>query len=61
MVDIYEESFRNCVDLLAEDGTIWISIDDNESHYLKVLADTVFGRENFLNEVIGKERFLLLI
>ena len=44
-------------DLLAEDGTIWISIDDNESHYLKVLADTVFGRENFLNEVIWQRAF----
>ena len=44
-------------DLLAEDGTIWISIDDNESHYLKVLADTVFGRENFLNEVIWQRAY----
>ena len=44
-------------DLLAEDGTIWISIDDNESHYLKVLADPVFGRENFLNEVIWQRAY----
>ena len=44
-------------DLLAEDGTIWISIDDNESHYLKVLADTVFGRENFLNEIIWQRAY----
>ncbi|ARU20376.1 site-specific DNA-methyltransferase [Ligilactobacillus salivarius] len=44
-------------DLLAEDGTIWISIDDNESHYLKVLADSVFGRENFLNEIIWQRAF----
>ena len=44
-------------DLLAEDGTIWISIDDNESHYLKVLADSVFGRENFLNEVIWQRAY----
>lgn len=44
-------------DLLSEDGTIWISIDDNESHYLKVLADSVFGRENFLNEVIWQRAY----
>lgn len=33
--------------LLSEDGAIWISIDDNESHYLKVLCDEIFGRLNF--------------
>jgi adenine-specific DNA-methyltransferase len=30
-------------ELLAEDGSIWVSIDDNEGHYLKVLMDEVFG------------------
>ena len=44
-------------DLLADDGTIWISIDDYETHYLKVLADTIFGRENFLNEVIWQRAY----
>ncbi|RQG99837.1 site-specific DNA-methyltransferase [Paraburkholderia dinghuensis] len=34
-------------ELLAEDGSIWVSIDDNEGHYLKVLMDEVFGRHNF--------------
>ena len=29
--------------LLSEDGSIWISIDDDESHYLKVLCDEIFG------------------
>ena len=43
--------------LLAEDGTIWISIDDYESHYLKVLADGIFGRENFLNEIIWQRAY----
>jgi len=33
--------------LLADDGSIWITIDDNEAHYLKVLCDEVFGRGNF--------------
>ena len=35
-------------ELLAEDGSIWVSIDDNEGHYLKVIMDEVFGRKNFV-------------
>ncbi len=38
-------------DLLAEDGTIWIQIDDEEQAYLKILCDEVFGRGNFINLV----------
>lgn len=34
--------------LLTQDGSIWIAIDDNECHYLKVLCDEVFGRNNFI-------------
>jgi adenine-specific DNA-methyltransferase len=34
--------------LLSDDGSVWISIDDNEFHYLKVLCDEVFGRQNFV-------------
>jgi len=34
--------------LLSEDGSLWITIDDNEAHYLKVLCDEVFGRANFV-------------
>ena len=33
--------------LLTEDGSLWITIDDNEAHYLKVMCDEVFGRKNF--------------
>lgn len=44
-------------ELLSNEGTIWISIDDYESHYLKVLADNVFGRENYLNEVIWQRAY----
>ena len=35
--------------LMAEDGSLWITIDDNESHYLKVVCDEVFGRVNFVS------------
>lgn len=43
--------------LLSNDGTIWISIDDDEGHYLKVLCDEVFGRDNFINTVIWEKKF----
>ena len=38
--------------LLADDGSLWITIDDNEAHYLKVLCDEIFGRGNFLCSLI---------
>jgi adenine-specific DNA-methyltransferase len=44
-------------DLLAEDGSIWVSIDDNEGHYLKVVMDEVFGRENFVATVIWRKNY----
>ena len=44
-------------DLLADDGSIWVSIDDNEGHYLKVVMDEVFGRNNFVANVIWKKRY----
>ena len=42
-------------DLLTEDGSIWVSIDDNEAHYLKVVMDEVFGRSNFVANVIWEK------
>lgn len=42
--------------LLSEDGSIWISIDDNEYPYLRVLCDEVFGRSNFVCTVIWEKR-----
>ena len=41
--------------LLSEDGSLWITIDDNEAHYLKVLCDEVFGRGNFVSTVIWEK------
>lgn len=43
-------------DLLAEDGSIWITADDNEGHYLKIVMDEVFGRKNFVANVIWQKR-----
>ena len=44
-------------DLLVEDGSIWVSIDDNEAHYLKVIMDEVFGRSNFIDTVIWRKNY----
>ncbi|UJB65832.1 site-specific DNA-methyltransferase [Acidovorax sp. YS12] len=43
-------------ELLSEDGSIWVTIDDNEGHYLKVLMDEVFGRGNFVADVSWHKR-----
>lgn len=37
--------------LLAPEGSIWVTIDDAEGHYLKILMDEVFGRSNFVGDV----------
>ena len=42
--------------LLAEDGSLWITIDDNEAHYLKVLCDEVFGRGNFIANSVWQKK-----
>jgi adenine-specific DNA-methyltransferase len=44
-------------DLLAEDGGIWVSIDDNEGHYLKVIMDEVFGRRNFIANIVWQKAY----
>ena len=41
--------------LLSDDGSLWITIDDNEAHYLKVLCDEVFGRANFVANVVWEK------
>lgn len=47
------EILRN---LLSDDGSIWISIDDDEGHYLKVLCDEIFGRNNFIATCIWHKK-----
>lgn len=38
-------------EFLREDGSIWISIDDNEAHALKLMCDEIFGRQNFMFQI----------
>ena len=42
--------------LLAENGSIWIVIDDDEAHYLKVLMDEIFLRKNFVANVVWQKK-----
>lgn len=48
------EIIRN---LLSDNGSLWITIDDNEAHYLKVLCDEVFGRGNFVANVVWQKAY----
>jgi adenine-specific DNA-methyltransferase len=43
--------------LLSEDGSLWITIDDNECHYLKVLCDEVFGRPNYKTTITWQRKY----
>ena len=44
-------------ELLAEDGSIWVTIDDSEAHYLKVIMDEIFGRDNFVANCIWEKKY----
>jgi adenine-specific DNA-methyltransferase len=43
-------------ELLSDDGSIWVSLDDREAHYFKVMMDEIFGRGNFIANVIWQKR-----
>lgn len=43
--------------LMSEDGSLWVTLDDNEAHYFKVMCDEVFGRRNFVNTVIWRKNY----
>ena len=41
---------------LTDDGSLWVSIDDREVHYLKVAADKILGRQNFVTTIVWQQR-----
>ena len=43
--------------LLSEDGSLWIHLDDNEAHYCKVLLDEVFGRQQFVANIVWQKSY----
>jgi adenine-specific DNA-methyltransferase len=58
--DTWLAEIVSCVELvkplLRSDGSLWISIDDRQVHYLKVALDAVFGRENFVTTIVWEQR-----
>lgn len=44
-------------ELLSEDGSLWITIDDLQAHYLKVICDEIFGRKNFVANAIWEKKY----
>lgn len=43
-------------ELLTESGSLWVSLDDNEAHYFKVVCDEIFGRSRFIADIAWKKR-----
>ncbi len=56
-LDMMQDRIELIYDLLAKDGSLWISIDDDEGHYLKVMCDEIFGRNNFVANVIWQKKY----
>jgi adenine-specific DNA-methyltransferase len=46
------ELLRN---MLTPDGSLWITIDENECHYLKVVVDEIFGRQNYVASMVWEK------
>jgi putative type III restriction-modification system: methylase len=46
------ERLRLAKQLLKDDGVIFVSLDDNEQAYLKILMDEIFGEENFVSNIV---------
>lgn len=43
--------------LLSDQGSCWIQLDDNEAHYCRVLGDEIFGRDNFIANVVWNKSY----
>ena len=50
--EFLEPRLKEAWRLLTETGTLYVHLDYRESHYAKVLLDSLFGRDHFLNEII---------
>ena len=54
---LMRERIAMLYNLLDKNGSLWINIDDDEGHYLKVICDEIFGRENFVATVIWEKKY----
>lgn len=48
------EILRN---LISSEGSLWVQLDDNEAHYCKVMLDEIFGRSNFVANIIWNKSY----
>ncbi|HIF9434226.1 TPA: site-specific DNA-methyltransferase [Photobacterium damselae] len=55
-LSLMKERLHILFNLLSDGGSIWITIDNNEAHYLKVLCDEVFMRQNFVSDIAWHKR-----
>jgi adenine-specific DNA-methyltransferase len=55
-LSLIRDRFELLARLLRPDGSLWVSIDDNEAGYLRVLLDEIFGRRNFVATIIWEKR-----
>jgi len=44
-------------EIMSDEGSIWISMDDSEGQYLKVVMDEIFGRKNFVSTIIWRKNY----
>ncbi|HEY5894839.1 MAG TPA: site-specific DNA-methyltransferase [Chthoniobacterales bacterium] len=54
---VMRDRLEMLLQLLSDDGSIWITLDDNEVHYAKVVCDEIFGRRNFVASVIWRKNY----
>ncbi len=43
--------------LLRNSGSLWVSLDDNEAHYFRVMVDEIFGRKNFVADITWQKKY----
>ncbi len=51
-IESMKERLTYLKELLTDDGTIYVHLDQKMSHYIKVIMDEIFGKENFQNEIV---------
>ena len=56
-LSLIRERLQIIKSLMAKDGSLWITIDDNEAHYLKVLCDEVFERRNYRTTITWQKKY----
>jgi len=55
-LSLIRERLEILKNLLSDQGSLWITIDDNEAHYLKVLCDEIIGRKQFVANIVWQKR-----